>query len=295
MAVIILLIMLKIENDILIVTSKPSGAELCSIYNKQTKLEYLWQAGLAWPKHAPVLFPIVGQLKNNSYVHEGKTYSMDRHGFARTMTFLTTDHRPEEIEYSLMYDEETMNVFPFQFELLINYEVIDATLNILYTVINHGQANMYFSIGAHPAFKVPLTIEENYDDYYLRFSKTENTERWLLNNGLLDNSTAPFLVNKNDLQLTKSIFYDDALVFKNLKSDNISILSKKSEHGLKFQFEGYPYFGIWAAKDADFICLEPWHGIADHLTATQQLKEKEGIQLLEPGVEFNCSYSISCF
>ena len=287
--------MQKIENDFLIVTAKPNGAELCSIYNKQTGLEYLWQAGHEWPKHAPILFPIVGQLKDNIYIYEGKKFSMDRHGFARTMTFLTTDHRTSAVEYSLIYNEQTLAVFPFQFELLINYEVIDADLKILYSVINHGEDDMYFSVGAHPAFKVPLVDGESYDDYYLEFNKEETTERWMLNNGLLDNHTKPVFNNSRQLLLSKSLFNEDAIIFKDLHSDIISLKSKKSAHGFHFQFKEYPYFGIWAAKDADFICLEPWMGIADNISTNQQLSEKEGIITLLPGEEFTCDYAITLF
>ena len=129
----------------------------------------------------------------------------------------------------------------------------------------------------------------------IEFNIEENADRWLLNNGLLDNKTSSLLKNTNTLPLHKSIFYEDALVFKNLQSTSISLKSKKSNHGLDFKFEGYPYFGIWAAKDADFICLEPWHGIADDILANQQLKEKEGINALLPGNEFYCDYSVSVF
>ena len=287
--------MQKIENEFLIVCSKPEGAELCSIFNKQTNLEYLWQAEKAWPKHAPVLFPIVGQLKNNIYFHNGEKYSLDRHGFARTRTFDVVNVQQPSVEYAIGSNVDTLAVYPFNFNLKIRYELEGATLKIIYIVQNNGKEELLFSIGAHPAFKVPLVAGESYDDYYLEFNKEENTERWLLNNGLFDNKSIPFLKNTKILPLTKSLFYEDALVFKNLKSSMISLKSNKNIHGLHFQFENYPYFGIWAAKDADFICLEPWHGIADSVNSDQQLKNKEGIISLLPGREFYCDFSVTTF
>ncbi len=287
--------MQKIENEFLIVCSKPEGAELCSIFNKQTNLEYLWQAGPAWPKHAPILFPIVGQLKDNLYHHNGKKYSLDRHGFARTKTFKLIDEQQSSVEYQLTSSSETLDVYPFEFDLKIRYELQGANLKIIYIVQNKGNNEMLFSIGAHPAFKVPLVEGENYGDYFLEFNKEENADRWLLNKGLLDNNSKPMLENTNTLPLTKSLFYEDALVFKNLKSNVISLKNKKNNHGLHFKFENYPYFGIWAAKNADFVCLEPWHGIADSVISDQQLKNKEGIISLPPGKEFYCEYSIVTF
>jgi len=248
-----------IENDILIVKSKPEGAELTSILNKKTGLEYIWQAGMEWPKHAPVLFPIVGQLKDNIYYYDDEIYSLERHGFARTNTFLITAHETDSVEYSLLFNDETLRVYPFQFELLVSYELKNELLEIIYTVFNNGEDDLYFSIGAHPAFKIPLNNNERYDDYYLEFNKDEDAQRWMLHNGLLDNKTRPVFQGKI-LQLTKTLFNEDALVFKNLKSDVISIKSKNHSHGLNFHAQGFPYFGIWAAKDADFICLE--HGMA---------------------------------
>lgn len=284
----------QIENDFLKVSSKPFGAELTSIFNKKTGLEYLWQAGEKWSKHAPVLFPIVGQLKNNIYKYKGEEYHLDRHGFARTKTFELHQQQPGSIEYILKSDDDTLKAYPFYFQLKIKYELDGNTLKVIYIVTNTGSEKMFFSIGAHPAFKVPLNSNENYYDYYLEFDKEELADKWMLNNGLLDNTVKPSL-NGKTLPLKKSVFYEDALVFKKLKSEIISIKSKKHDHGLNFKFKGYPFFGIWAAKDADFVCLEPWHGVADNVESNQQFENKEGIISLEEGKNFTCNYFIEVF
>jgi galactose mutarotase-like enzyme len=285
----------SIENDILKVKIKSAGAELFSLYSKQTQMEYLWQAGEAWPKHAPVLFPIVGQLKNNAYFYEGKSFSLDRHGFARNKTFKITEQDPYHIAFDLSDNHETQSVYPFPFLLTVKYEINKNNLVITYLVKNTGSRTMLFSIGAHPAFKIPLVNGEKYDDYYLLFEKDEMPEQYLLQNGLTSQSKKKIHLDQQMLFLTKSLFNNDALVIKNLKSELITIKSKHANHGLHFTFRGYPYFGIWAAKDADFICLEPWHGIADHIDHNQELDKKEGIISLLPEKTFTCSYQMTPF
>ncbi len=287
--------MIKIENDFLIVKAKSEGAELTSIFNKKTMLEYLWQAGKEWTKHAPVLFPIVGQLKDNVYFYNGEKYSLERHGFARGLPFAVGISETNRMELVLNSSAETLKIFPFQFGLKIIYSLEGNTLNVKYEVSNRGNEKMFFSIGAHPAFKIPLSVKETYDDYFLEFNKKELAERWKLQSGLIVDEKEIVLNNTNILSLRKSLFDNDALVFKNLKSDLISIKNKKSNHGLNFYFKGFPYFGIWAAKNADCVCLEPWHGITDNINYNQQLETKEGIINLEPQRTFNCEYAIATF
>jgi galactose mutarotase-like enzyme len=287
--------MIEIENDFLRVAIKPFGAELCSIINKKNNLEYLWQAGKEWAKHAPVLFPIVGQLKENKYFFSGKEYKMERHGFGRSSKFETGNLNDDSAEFILKSDNETLKVFPFPFQLKIIYTLSQNKLVVKYAMENIGDLEMYFSIGAHPAFKIPLAKKENYEDYFLEFNKVENLFRYKLKDGLISDETEMVLNSSNKLPLTKKLFYNDALVFKNLASNIISIKNNKSAHGLHFNFEGFPFFGIWAAKDADFICLEPWYGIADSVNHNQRLENKEGIIKLESGKTFRCHYSIELF
>lgn len=153
---------------------------------------------------------------------------------------------------------------------------------------------MPFSIGAHPAFNIPLSTEETYTDYYLQFNKKENSGKWELENGLLKNET-PFFDNTSEIPLSKSLFENDALVFKNLKSDLIEIKSKKNIYGLSVSTENFPYLGIWAAKNADFVCIEPWHGIADDVNASGNILEKEGIILLNEQQTFTCAFTINVY
>lgn len=283
-----------LENSTLKIAVKNNGAELCSLYNKQSQIEYLWQAGKEWPKHSPVLFPIVGQLKNNTYRYQDKTYTLERHGFARNLAFNVTEVKSDSIRLTLKEQDATLAVYPFHFILNISYQLHENTLKVIYEIVNTGKDSMPFSIGAHPAFNVPLNKGENYNDYFLIFNKTENAGRWLLQNGLLD-SEVEFFKSSNQLPLTKELFSKDALVFKHLKSGRIDLRCKNHNHGVAVNFPGFPYMGIWAASCADFVCIEPWLGIADSIQSNGNIQEKEGIILLQPDVKFKAAYTIEVF
>jgi galactose mutarotase-like enzyme len=159
-----------------------------------------------------------------------------------------------------------------------------------------GNKTMYFSVGGHPAFAVPLSADTNYEDYCLEFNKTENFQRWgLVEGGLIADHSTPFLLNTNRLALTKELFYDDAIVFKNLQSTEVILKSDKTNCQLKFDFKGFPYLGIWAAKDANFVCIEPWCGIADSENHNQELTEKEGIIALKIDEAFEKTWSVTTY
>jgi galactose mutarotase-like enzyme len=286
-----------LENHILKVSVHEKGAELFSVFNKKTKLEYMWSGDPAfWGKTSPVLFPIVGALKKDSYFFNGKSYSLPRHGFARDRVFEVESKTIDQVVFRIESGIETLNKFPFSFSLRIIYQIKDNSLTVSYDVVNEGGQMMHFSLGAHPAFKVPLVDTTRYEDYYLEFNSTENAPAWAISpEGLIANSTTPVLQNTSRLPLRKELFYEDALVFKNLKSDSITLKSALHQHGLDFAFAGFPFFGIWAAKGADFVCLEPWCGIADPIDHNQHLESKEGIQHLEPGNSWSRNWSIKCF
>ncbi len=289
--------MVTIENDLLKVSIHPKGAELRSVYNKQTKLEHIWNGDPAfWAKSSPVLFPIVGTLKENTYYYEEAPYTLSRHGFARDMEFEVTGQTATSVVFTLVDTAATREKFPFRFRFDMVYRVIGNKLELTYQVHNRTEQNMYFSVGGHPAFSLPLVAGTVYTDYYLEFNKTENAGRWPISkDGLIELFTIPLLDNSNKLSLNKELFYKDAIVFKNLHSSSVKLLSPKTEHGLELDFTGFPYLGIWAAKDADFICIEPWCGIADSTDSNQQLAGKEGINHLAPQSLFERSWSLTAF
>jgi len=289
--------MIKISNDHLEVTIALAGAELQSIFNKKTGLEYLWSGDAKfWGKKSPVLFPIVGGLKNGSYEFNGVSYQLGRHGFAREMVFELISRTENSATLSLKTSDSTLKVYPFHFKFSIIYTINENILETTYFVENKGTKTMYFSVGAHPAFKVPLVDEDNFSDNYLAFNVEENAPIYpLVNGGLVAASPSPFFNNSKELPLTKELFYNDALVFKELKSTTISILSKNNKHGLAVSYQDFPYLGIWSAKDADFVCIEPWCGIADTENTTGLLQEKEGINKLRPNESLKRSWNVATF
>ncbi|PSL46219.1 galactose mutarotase-like enzyme [Chitinophaga niastensis] len=289
--------MIQISNEKLTIVVKPLGAELQSIVRNDTGLEYLWSGDPAyWGKKSPVLFPVVGGLKDNTYRYNGHSYTLGRHGFAREQEFTVKEQGPEHVTFSLTDNDATRKVYPFRFEFSIQYLLQDDQLQVTYQVENKDDKELLFSVGAHPAFKVPLVPDTTYEDYYLYFNKEEDAGRWPLSGeGQIELAPVPMLQHTHELPLKKSLFYEDALVFKQLSSTAISIRSRLTPHGLTLAFEGFPYMGIWSAKDADFVCIEPWCGIADNVAATGELEEKEGINRLSPGKIFDRTWTATIF
>lgn len=286
--------MYTIENHDLKVKIHSKGAELQSIYGKHTGLEYLWGGDPAvWARHSPLLFPIVGTLKNNTYHFEGKTYTLPRHGFARDREFIVEAQTADSIRFLLKSDQQTLEVYPFEFELRVGYQLRPVGLTATYQVTNRSGKPMYFSLGAHPAFRVPLVPGTDYSDYYLEFDGVENAPRWPISKGgLIERDPQPLLQGTAVLQLEKQLFQKDALVFKQLVSTGVTLRSGRTPRGLRMDFPGFPFLGIWAAPGADFVCIEPWCGIADSVSSDQQLTDKEGINRLDNGAVFERRWAL---
>jgi galactose mutarotase-like enzyme len=289
--------MFVLENQLLKVAVNPIGAELDSVFHKEFGLEYMWSGNSNfWGKKSPVLFPIVGSLKENTYYFEGNKYQLSRHGFARERVFILEKQDDISLLFTLQYDSETLKKYPFKFLFQIKYMLVENKLKVTYIVENQSLTTMPFSVGAHPAFKIPLVDDTTYKDYFLEINKKETFGRYPLSiDGLIESKANNFLENDSKIPLKKELFYADAVVIKDMKSTKMSIKSEKTPHGLTMDFEGFPYFGIWAAKDAPFACLEPWCGIADTVLTTQNIVEKEGINLLKAGSVFERTWSIEMF
>ena len=287
----------SIHNNELSVAISTKGAELESVIHKSFGLEYMWSGDAAfWGKKSPVLFPIVGGLKNSSYEYNGTTYQLPRHGFARDMEFEVTAEEKDSIVFTLKSNEETLAKYPFEFKFSLRYALEESKLSVSYIVENPGKENLLFSVGGHPAFKVPLVDGTVFEDYYLQFSNIENAGRWPLSaDGLIEDFTTPVLENTDQLLLTQALFLKDALVFKQLQSQSLSILNHKKPHGLKLSFPGFPYMGIWNSGNAPFVCIEPWCGIAGNVNVSGNLAEKEGINTLPPDEIFERTWSVELF
>jgi galactose mutarotase-like enzyme len=289
--------MLQISNGLLTAGFSEKGAELKSLVNHQTGLEYIWCGDPAfWGKTSPVLFPIVGGLRNNQYQFNDRSWHMGRHGFARDKVFRIITHGEDHITFSCTHDEASLSQYPFHFELQIMYRLRADELIVTYQVQNLIDGPMYFSIGAHPAFAVPLVNGTQFDEYHLYFNQIETAGIWPLSaEGLILDEPVPYLQEQQQIPLHKPLFYGDALVFKGLQSTALSIVHPHHEHGLTVSFSGFPYLGIWSAKDANFVCIEPWQGIADHVSSTGKLEEKEGIIQLAPNAIHTCSWQVHVY
>lgn len=278
---------ITLSNSIIIAQIKTLGAELCSLKDN-TKRDYIWEGNPAfWGKHSPVLFPIVGTLKNNTFYHNDTEYTLSRHGFARDMEFQLVEKTESSATFSLQSNSETLNNYPFKFELQIQYILIGTTLELTYRVINKDNTDIPFSIGAHPAFALP----SNFEEYSLVFEEVEPLEYTLLENDLVSKQTEKIKTNSNTVPLTHELFQRDALIFKNLKSNSLTIVEKENPI-LKVRFEDFPNLGIWTKVGAPFICIEPWFGYSDTTESNGNLFEKEGIIILKTNDTFQAKFSI---
>lgn len=281
----------SIENKYLVAEINPQGAELKSLRNKETGVEYIWQADpLFWNRSAPLLFPIVGEVTNNTIQVEGESYTLNRHGFARDLRLEVATINETEVEYSLKSNDETLAKYPFQFTFSVKYELKDKQLLTTFTVKNDDEKDIYFSVGAHPAFNLP---SGNIEDYYIEFEKEETLSRHLLKNNNFSGETEPVISNSNQMQLNTTLFDKDAVVFKDMQSKSLTLKSKVDNYAVKMDFEGFPYFGIWTKPNCEkFVCLEPWCGLADHYSFNREFKDKEGIITLPTGEVFKRTFSV---
>lgn len=249
-----------------------------------------------WASTSPVLFPVIGAVKNGFVKYKGQEFAVPRHGIIRNNAEVKLIEQTENsLTFGLKYSEETLKIYPFKFEFLITYRLDSHKIAVNHQIINHGLEEMLFSLGGHPAFKCPLHADEVYEDYYLEFEAVESDSTWLLEDGLVSKTTKPVLENTNVLHLHKHLFDNDAFIFKHLISKTVSLRSTKSPEVITMHFNDFPYLGIWAKPQADFVCIEPWLGIADSTDSDQNFETKEGILKLQSGQKFKASFTIEIY
>ncbi|MEO8794497.1 MAG: aldose 1-epimerase family protein [Daejeonella sp.] len=286
--------MLVLENEFLKATIRLKGAELSSLFNKATGTEHIWQADpMVWAYHSPNLFPVVGSCINNEILVNSVAFEMSRHGFARTSDFSVIDTTLVHAKLELSHSELTHIHYPFKFKYQVLFDLCDNELRVSFKVINLEDKDIYFSVGAHPAFNVPFNNIDSLEDYYIEFEEAEDLTKHLLSvNGLFTGLTETIATNTKELELTKKLFSDDALVFKDLISRKVSLKSKKHSNSIYIKYPHFNYFGIWGKDDVPFVCLEPWLGCADTEGNPVELKNKEAIQTLQAGHVFEVDYTI---
>lgn len=286
-----------LQSGSLRVTMADAGAELMSIVDIASGKEYLWHGDPAyWGRRSPVLFPIVGSLKNKEYFYNGRTYPMSQHGFARDRDFVMTSHDENSIWFELKSDERTYDVYPFEFQLEIGYQLTGRTIQVIWKVTNTDKKIMYFSIGGHPAFMCPIDQQGKQSDYYLIFDNKENlTYGKLSSNGLIETEGHVLETEDGILRITEHLFDEDALVIEGRQAKEVSLAGPDQKPYLTVRFDS-PLFGIWspAGKQAPFICIEPWYGRCDKESFDGALADREYGNELRPGNTFKASYTITC-
>lgn len=270
----------QIESNHLIVQVVNKGAEIKRLFNKIWNKELLWSGDeKVWNRSAPILFPIIGELKDGEYTFNDKTYQLPRHGFARDLDFICTKCTGEEVEFTLMASKETYKIYPFIFEFKVRYYLEEFELKITYSIKNLDSKEMYFSLGFHPGFDLDLNGQ-----YEIHFEKVENEFIGLTNNLLDRSKIQPFKSNK--LVLDKNLFKNDALIIQNPKSTQIDLVDLKHKKVIRMKKLKCAYLGIWSKDNMPFICIEPWQGIADSVDHDKEFTKKAGIMKLATNKEY---------
>lgn len=290
-------VLIKLENDYLLVEVNKFGAELSSVRDRRSSYEFIWQSDEAyWNRHAPILFPIVGRLREDRFEYKGESYEMTQHGFARDSEFEVVEERPNAVTFSLKSSEETLKKYPFEFELLVRYVLFENELSIRYEVVN-GSAyeEMYYSIGGHPGFNVSQTDEGEFDKVYFQMEPERDypmiplTADGFIELGERSNKKAEIL------KLEHELFKNDALIYKIDRQSEMVLRDKANDVEVRLKPEQMQYVGLWSPypKQAGFVCMEPWAGIADRSDSTGKYDEKFGIHRLDKNEAMVHGYSIA--
>lgn len=284
----------KISNKYLELTVSSHGAEKQTLVSKQTNISYLRDIDQYWNRRAPLLFPIVGKLRDLKTFINNKEYSMNQHGFLRDQEFELYSQTENELVLVNKFNEETLKKYPFEYQVFVKYTLVEKTVYTEFIVQNLDYQVIPFNYGGHPGFKVPLYENETFNDYKVVFEKTENFDAPTvkLDNGTLDFVNTISYKNINEINLDYKYFEIDAIVIPNVKSQSVKLVNKENK-GIKFDFLGFPSLAIWTKPNAPFVCLEPWIGYADHHDSNYQFIEKDNMQFLNPEEKFSVTYAIT--
>lgn len=285
----------QIRNESLTLEIDAHGAEMKSLIDNCSGQEYLWCGDAAyWGRTSPVLFPLVGNYREKQSCFDGKWYSLSQHGFARDMDFELVSEKGDEIWFALEDSPETLEKYPFGFRLELGYRLQGRAVEVLWKVTNKNDREMYFSIGGHPAFNCPLREGEKQTDYRIGFDTCEPLTASVLDeNGTVSERTKVLELTDGMLQITDSLFDEDALIVEHDQAHKVALYTPEGEKYLEVRFEA-PLFGIWSptGKHAPFVCIEPWYGRSDRADFGQKLEEREWGNVLKAGEIFTAVYQI---
>ena len=285
----------KLENEFLCVEIAEMGAEVTRIYDKTEDNEILWEGNpVYWKRHSPVLFPNVGKTYKNRVLINGTQYPTSQHGFARDNVFTCIEAAKERASFMFRSSEETKEVYPFDFELHINYKLNKKELTVEWQVKNCGDETMYFTIGGHPAFRFAKP-EETKADYILKVPGKEKLEYVLIDIscGCANVDEVHTLqLSEETYPLSDELFAKDALVVDNGQIEEAWLCHKDGTPYVGVRSEGFPNYGIWSVEGAPFVCLEPWMGRCDNAGFNAELSEKPNVNKVEAGEKFIKDYTI---
>ena len=269
-------------------TINADGAELCSLRDA-TGRELMWDAGPAWPRHSPVLFPIVGALRGDRLLHDGQSYPMTKHGFARDRRFIWLEQGAASCRLALEDDAGTRAAFPFAFRLELSYRIEGGALHVGYEVTNTGAVTLPASVGGHPAFRWPLA-GGTHTDYRIEFAEDEATPICRLDDGLIRPDPLPSPVQGRTLPLDPALFEDDAIIMLHPRSRSLRFLGPDA--GIEIAWTGFEQLGIWQKPGAGFLCIEPWRGYASPAGFDAEFAAKPGLMLIPPGEARSLGWSV---
>ena len=287
----------SLQNDLIRITVDSVGAELSSMVNRETGREYIWSGDPeVWGSTAPVLFPTIGTLKDGKTLIDGKEYRIPKHGLVRNNDRLEFFSKLEDrLVFRLCSDEQSYAHYPFHFDFRITFRLRNEHLIVYHEVRNNDAKAMPFHLGGHPAFRVPFFEGDTYEDYLLRFEHGEDSLSYeVTDSGNIADTTrsVPWQNGGTELPLSHGLFAEDALVFKDLDSRSVILESRNHGPVLKLDYAGWTHLGIWAKTNGDFVCIEPWIGLADAADGDGIFAHKEGIVLLEPNEVYEMSYDV---
>ncbi len=285
----------QISNEQISIQVDSMGAELKSLKKKDTDTEYMWEGDPAyWKRTSPVLFPLVGSLREGSFLLDGKRYPMGQHGFARDLEFQVKSEAANEIWFYMESDAQTLEKYPYAFLLELGYELQESTVIVKWKVTNPADGELYFSIGGHPAFCCPLQKGEEQEDYRIWFDAKEQVITGVIENGLMTAGQAAYPLEDGCLRVTEHLFDHDALVIEHGQVHKVALVKPDGTHYLTVSFDA-PLFGVWSppGKKAPFVCIEPWYGRCDAVDFAGTWQQREWGQCLSAGQCFEASYQIS--
>ncbi len=278
-----------IENDKVRVSISTMGAELQSLYSKQTEREYMWQAAPeTWSNHSLLLFPACGRVANSRMIVKGKEYPLMMHGFAKDTEFETVEKSETSLTLMMRDTEKTRAVFPYNFRFAVTFTVEGDTVYQRFDVINDGEDKMYFSLGAHPGFFCPIVLGERADSYVMRFDRPQNIKEitkdpatWLLTHEKTD------YLNGTDIQISDSFFDNGPMVLENVCANSVTLLSKESGRFMEMGIKDFPFMCLWGKGGRmQIICIEPWCGISDYVDTDFQWEKRYGNECVKAGETF---------